>query len=140
MQPQKTQMVKPQMAQMERNELDKLTERIIGIAIEIHSRLGPGFIEKIYEKAMAYELRKNDIKFNEQAEISVKYKTVELGQQRVDLLVENKVIVELKCVSELSDIHFAQMLSYLKTTDKRVGLILNFAENRLKIKRVVNNY
>ncbi|MFH1360978.1 MAG: GxxExxY protein [Candidatus Omnitrophota bacterium] len=125
---------------MNRNELDKLTEKIIGIGIEIHNNLGPGFVEKIYEKAMAYEFQKNKIRFEEQAEIKVNYKTVELGYQRVDFLVEDEVIIELKSVSELGNIHYAQMLSYLKTTGKKVGLILNFAENRLKIKRMVNNY
>jgi GxxExxY protein len=130
----------PQTTQIERDELNKLTERIIGIAIKVHNRLGPGFVEKIYEKAMTYELRKNKIKFSEQKEISVRYETIDLGYQRVDFLIEDKVIVELKCVSELNDIHFAQMLSYLKTTNKKVGLILNFATNRLGIKRLVNKY
>ena len=128
------------MPQMERNQLDKLTERIIGIAIEIHNKLGPGFVEKIYEKAMVYELKENNIRFREQADINVRYKNVELGYQRVDLLVEDEVVVELKSVSELNGIHFAQMLSYLKMSNKRVGLILNFAEGKLKVKRVVNNY
>jgi len=128
------------MTQINRDKLDKITERIIGIAINIHNMLGPGFVEKIYEKAMAYEFKKNKIRFAEEAEIRVKYKTIELGYQRVDFLVEDEVIVELKCVGELNNIHSAQMLSYLKTADKRVGLILNFAENKLGIKRMVNKY
>ena len=126
--------------QIERQKLDQITEKIIGIAMKIHNKLGPGFVEKIYEKAMAYEFKKEKIQFSEQSEIKVKYEQIELGYQRVDFLVEEKVIVELKCVAELSNIHFAQMLSYLKTTDKRVGLILNFAEKKLGIKRIVNNY
>lgn len=128
------------MAQIDRNELDKLTERIIGIAMKIHNTLGPGFVEKIYAKAMAYEFKRSKIQFIEEAMIRVKYGIMELGCQRVDLLVENEVIVELKCVGELNNIHLAQMLSYLKTADKRVGLILNFAENKLCIKRMVNKY
>ena len=120
-------MVQPQMT---RAELDSLTERIIGIAIRIHSELGPGFVEKIYEKAIAYEFEKNEIDFKEQAVIKVKYETIELGHQRVDFLVENEVIVEMKCVSGINEIHQAQLLSYLKTADKRVGLILNFAKKK----------
>ena len=125
---------------MDRDVLDKLTERIIGIAMDIHNKLGPGFVEKIYQRAMAYEFKKGKIKFAEEAEIRVKYETIELGHQRVDFLVGDEVIVELKCVGELNNIHSAQMLSYLKTANKRIGLILNFAENRLGIKRMVNNY
>jgi len=125
---------------MTRAELDSLTERIIGIAIRIHSELGPGFVEKIYEKAIAYEFEKNEIDFKEQAVIKVKYETIELGHQRVDFLVENEVIVEMKCVSGINEIHQAQLLSYLKTADKRVGLILNFAKKKLDIKRMVNKY
>lgn len=125
---------------MSRHELDKLTERIIGIAITIHKQLGPGFVENIYEKAMAYEFKRNKINFKEQAVIKVNYETIELGQQRVDFLVENEVIVELKCISEINEIHKAQILSYLKTADKRVGLILNFAKKKLDIKRMVNKY
>lgn len=125
---------------VERENLDKLTERIIGIAMKIHNRLGPGFIEKIYEKAMAYEFKLNKVKFREQAEVYVKYEAIDLGCQRVDFIAENAVIVELKSVSELSDIHSAQLLSYLKASGYRVGLILNFAESRLRVKRMVNNY
>ena len=123
-----------------RQELDKLTEKIIGLAIKVHKKLGPGFVEKIYEKAMAYEFEKNKISFKEQIEIRVKYDTIELGHQRADFLIEDEVIVELKCVSEINEIHEAQILSYLKTADKRVGLILNFARKKLDIKRMVNQY
>ncbi|MDP2924440.1 MAG: GxxExxY protein, partial [Candidatus Omnitrophota bacterium] len=123
-----------QMAQMERGDLDKITKRVIGIAMKIHNALGPGFVEKIYEKAMAYEFKLNKMEFAEQAEIDVKYGTIDLGYQRVDFLVENEVIVELKSVGELNSIHSAQMLSYLKTANKKVGLILNFAESKLGIK------
>jgi GxxExxY protein len=128
------------MTQMERNELDKITERIIGIGIKIHNTLGPGFVEKIYEKAMAYEFKLTKMKFKEQAKIDVRYETIDLGYQRIDFLVNDKVIVEMKSVGELNNIHVAQMLSYLKTTNKKVGLILNFAEVKLGIKRVVNGY
>ncbi len=127
-------------SQMSRDGLDKLTERIIGLAIKVHKTLGPGFVEKIYEKAMAYEFKQNKIGFREQAEIRVKYEKIELGHQRIDFLVEDEIIVELKCVSEISEIHEAQILSYLKTANRRVGLILNFARKKLDIKRMVNKY
>ena len=125
---------------MTREEIDKLSNKIIGLAIEVHKKLGPGFVEKIYQKALAYEFTKSGIKFREEAEINVSYDGLKLGYQRVDFLVGNEVIIELKSVSEINEIHEAQMISYLKTEDKRLGLILNFAKKRLDIKRLVNNY
>jgi len=123
-----------------KEELNELTDKIIGAAIEVHKSLGPGFIEKIYEKALKYEFGEKDIKFTNQTEVNVSYKGLDLGKQRIDFLIEDEVIVELKAVSEINDIHLAQILSYLKTIDKRVGLILNFAKGTLDIKRVVNNF
>jgi len=123
-----------------KEELNKLSERIIGLAFDVHNKLGPGFIEKIYEKALAYELGAHKINFENQALIKVEYGDIELGAQRIDFIVENKIIVELKSVSEISEIHMAQLISYLKTADKRLGLILNFATKRLEIKRLVNKF
>lgn len=125
---------------MERKELDKLANKIIGKAIEIHKTLGPGFVEKIYSKALSYELSKNNIKFIKEKNIRVRYKELLLGNQRVDFLIEDVLILELKAVSSIGGIHLAQMLSYLKTTDKRLGLILNFARETLEIKRVANKF
>jgi len=125
---------------MNQSELNNLSRRIIGLAINVHKKLGPGFIEKIYEKALAYEFKGQEIKFTNQAIIRVKYNDLFLGNQRVDFMVENEVILELKAVSELNNIHEAQMLSYLKTANKRLGLILNFALATLEIKRIVNNF
>ena len=124
---------------MDREQLNKLTEKIIGLAIKVHKKLGPGFVERIYEKALAYEFKKANINFREQVDIKVKYEDIELGYQRVDFIVE-EVIVELKSVSEISEIHEAQLLSYLKATNKKVGLILNFAKKKLDIKRMVYGY
>jgi len=115
-----------------------LTDKIIELAIKVHKKLGPGFIEKIYEKALSHELNKGGINYEKQKSIRVKYDEILLGDQRVDMIIDNKIIVELKAVSELNDIHQAQMLSYLKAADKKVGLILNFAKPKLEIKRVVN--
>lgn len=126
---------------MSREKLNKLTDRIIGISIDAHKFLGPGFIEKVYEKALAIEFKENKIRYSRQKEIEVKYRNnMLLGKQRVDFIVEDEVILELKAVSAIMDLHKAQMLSYLKTMDKRVGLILNFARPTLDIKRVVNNF
>ena len=89
-------------------------------------------------KALVCELKKTSIKYTNQAIVKVQYDDIELGEQRVDLIIDGKVIIELKCVFELNKIHMAQMLSYLKTTSKKVGLILNFAKSKLEIKRIVN--
>jgi len=121
-------------------ELNKITEKIIGAAFDVHNNLGPGFIERIYEKALLYEFINSGMHFESQKQIKVKYKSVELGLQQVDFLVENEVIVEVKAVAQLNDIHTAQILSYLKTMDKKLGLLLNFATSSLGIKRVVNKY
>ena len=121
-------------------ELNKITDRIIGIAIEVHKNLKPGFVERIYEKALKYEFEKNNICFESQKQIKVQYKDVELGFQQIDLLIEDEIIVETKVVNEINDIHIAQLLSYLKTMKRRLGLILNFAKPALEIKRVINGF
>lgn len=123
-----------------RSELNKLTEKVIGIAIDIHNRVGPGFVEKVYRDILAHEFKKFKIKFRKEAVIKVLYDDLEFGYQRVDFLVENRIIIEVKSVSEINEIHCAQLLSYLKTSDKRLGLILNFAKSRLEIKRLVNGF
>ncbi len=123
-----------------RKVLNELTHRIIGIAITIHNKIGPGFVEKIYCDILAYEFKRSKLKFKREAEIKVRYDNLEFGYQRVDFLVKDKIIVEVKSVSEIHEIHQAQLLSYLRTADKRVGLILNFAKNRLEVKRLVNRF
>ncbi len=120
-------------------ELNKLTEKIIGIAIKVHKTLGPGFVEKIYEKALAHELKKAKLNFMNQATIKVQYDALLLGNQRIDFIVENDVIVEIKSATNIIKIFEYQMLSYLKTSNKRVGLILNFGRKTLEIKRMVHN-
>lgn len=97
-------------------------------------------MEAIYDRALSKELANSKINFESQKEIGVKYKGSELGKQRIDFLIDSKVIIEVKAVTELNSIHTAQLLSYLKAADKRLGLLLNFAEPILKIKRVVNNF
>ncbi|MBW2630909.1 MAG: GxxExxY protein [Deltaproteobacteria bacterium] len=121
-----------------RHEFEDLSTQIIGAAIEVHRELGPGFLESIYEEALKIELSERGLKFDSQKEIEIKYLGKKIGIHRLDLLVQDEIIVELKAVKELADIHFAQLRSYLKATDLRTGLLLNFSTPTLEIKRIVN--
>ncbi len=112
--------------------LNKVTEQVIGCAIEVHRNLGPGLLESIYESALCIEFDLNKINYKCQVIIPVQYKNRKLGDFRLDLLVEDKVIVELKAVSNLSTIYNAQVLSYLRMAGKRIGLLINFNEALLK--------
>lgn len=123
---------------MDKKAIDELSNKIIGIAIEVHKTIGPGFVEKIYERALAYEFQKRKIEFTNQKVIRVRYKEIELGNQRIDFLVKDEIILELKAVSKIDKLHIVQMLSYLKAANKKLGLILNFAKQTLEIKRVIN--
>jgi GxxExxY protein len=106
---------------------EALTEGIIGAAIEVHRELGPGLLESVYEECMCQELRLRDIPFLAQVELPVVYKGRETGgTYRIDLIVGDEVVVELKAVERLLSVHEAQLLTYLKLTGKRVGLIINF--------------
>jgi len=125
---------------MQDNELNDLSHRIIGIAIEIHKKLGPGFQEKIYEEALLREFRKSGIEYEKQKVVRVDYDGVNLGNQRIDLLVDNEVILEIKTCTKIIPIHRNQVISYLKTANKKLGLILNFGRSKLEIKRVVHNF
>jgi len=120
------------------DELNKLTNKIIGIAIDIHRALGPGFVEKIYQRAMYIDLKNNSILFEREKKAAVRFKNALLGYQNLDFIIENELVVEIKAVSKISEIHMAQVLSYLKATNKKLGLILNFANPKIEIKRVAN--
>ncbi len=122
----------------EKHQFEELSKKIIGAAINVHRALGPGFLESIYEEALKIELSEHRLHYDSQKEIKIKYLGLDIGLHRLDLLVENIIIVELKAVKELADIHFAQLRSYLKATSLKVGLLLNFAKPTLEIKRVVN--
>ncbi len=121
-------------------EDDELAKRIIGAAIEVHRELGHGFIEFVYEQAMLYELSLAGITVEKQKKILVSYKGIKLAGQRLDLLVGGRVILDLKCVEQFAPIHEAQMLSYLKATHRRLGLLINFKASTIKgnIKRVIH--
>lgn len=120
------------------HEHDELTEQIIGAAIEVHRVLGPGLLESIYEQALAVELGLRGIAYQRQVEVDVEYKGQVIKGQRLDLLVADKVVVETKSVAKLPDVALAQVLSYLKATGLRRGLLLNFGCARMAdgVKRV----
>lgn len=113
-------------------ERDQLTEKIIGCAIEVHKHLGPGLLESLYEEALCIELKQAGLKYEKQKEVPVYYKTYRLGKQRIDLIVEDKVIIEIKSVERFDPIFEAQILSYMKMTGKKVGLLINFNTRLLK--------
>ena len=115
-----------------------LSHKILEAAVKVHKSLGPGFLESIYENAVSLELKNRGINFEKQKEIKVYYDGQEIGLLRLDLVVENEIIVELKTIKEFEDIHLAQLMSYLKAANLKIGLLLNFAKPVLKIKRVVN--
>jgi GxxExxY protein len=113
----------------------ELTDRIIAAAIRVHRDLGPGFLENIYEEGLAVEFALTGIQFIRQKPIALFYKDHQIGEHRLDFLVEGKIIVELKAISALEDIHFAIGRSYLKAANLEDGLLLNFATLPLTIKR-----
>ncbi len=114
-----------------------LTGRIIGCAIAVHRELGPGFLESIYEQAMVVELRRSGLGFERQKLLPIQYQGEPIGEHRLDLLVENLIVVELKAISDLEDVHFAIVRSYLKAARLEHGLLLNFASMPLTVKRVI---
>jgi GxxExxY protein len=113
-----------------------LTQRIIACAIAVHRELGPGFIESIYERALAVEMTHEGLRFERQKGIAVSYRSDEIGEHRLDFLVEGSVVAELKAGSALEDIHFAIVRSYLKACKLDTGLLLNFAAMPMTIRRV----
>ena len=118
----------------------ELTDRIIAAAIRVHKELGPGFLEIMYEEALAIELTNAGISFERQKLLPIFYRDHLIGEHRVDLVVEGKVIVELKAITALEDVHYAIVRSYLKAANLTDGLLLNFASPRLTVKRVGREY
>jgi GxxExxY protein len=117
---------------------DELTERIIGAAMEVHKALGPGLLETIYEEALCYELQLQSIAYERQVPADIVYKDHVIKGQRLDLLVEKEVVIEIKSVSKTPDVAVSQTISYLKATSLKRGLVINFGERRLidGVKRV----
>ena len=120
-------------------EIDQMAHEVIGAAIEVHRILGPGFLESVYEEALCVELKLRGIPFERQLAVGVQYKGEKVGDGRMDILVNDELIVELKTVDILAPIHVAQTLSYLKATGRSLALLINFNVSVLKdgIKRVI---
>jgi GxxExxY protein len=116
-----------------------ITEKIIGCAMRVHSELGNGFQELIYQRAMAIELADANLGFSREHEMPVVYKGHQIGTRRVDFFVEDKIMVELKATIELEDVHLAQAMNYVEAYDMEVGLLLNFGASSLEFKRLVYN-
>ena len=126
----------------EKERLNQITDKIIGAAIEVHRTLGPGLLESAYEACLAFELAERGLKIERQKPLPVVYRDVKLDcGYRLDLLVEGEIIVELKTVDHLAPLHEAQLLSYLKLSGCKVGLLINFNVLVLKkgLRRIVNN-
>lgn len=121
-------------------EVDGLTEKIIGAAFVVSNTLGAGFLEKVYENAMVIECQNAGLKIDQQKPIRVFYRDEPVGEYIADLFVGNQVVVELKSVKNLEEIHLAQILNYLKGSNLRFGLLLNFGQPRVEVKRVINGY
>lgn len=113
-------------------EWNELTKRVIGLAMEVHTQFGPGLLERLYEEALAFELQQSGFDVRRQHPVRVIYKTIELGEQRLDLVVNELAVIEIKAVHEVADVHLAQLVSYLKASRLPLGLLINFHELRLK--------
>lgn len=121
---------------------DELSNIIIGLAIKVHKSVGPGLLESVYEECLYYELKKNGLSVKKQVPIPMYYENIKIDCSfRADIIVDDKIIIEIKAVKTLEDIHLAQLLTYLRITNKKLGLLFNFNEKILMngFKRVVNN-
>jgi GxxExxY protein len=119
------------------HEFEAISGQVIEAAIAVHKELGPGFLESIYQNAMVVALRNRGIPYEDQREIEIVFEGVVVGKHRLDLVVPEQIVIELKAVRELDEVHFAQVRSYLKASGLHVGLLLNFNATTLVIKRVV---
>ena len=118
-------------------DIEQLTYKINGAIYEVNRILGPGFLEKVYENALMIELKARNLKAENQVPINVEYKSTIVGDYYADILVENKVIIELKAIEKLQKIHEAQILNYLKATNFEIGLLVNFTHPKAQIKRYI---
>lgn len=117
----------------------EITHAIIGAAMKVHSTLGNGFQEVIYQRALAIELSKNDLSFQRELEMQIYYDEQQIGTRRVDFLVEEKVMVELKARTKLEDVHIAQAINYLEAYNLEIGLLINFGAKSLEFRRLINS-
>lgn len=122
---------------------NQITKKIIGAAIKVHKELGPGLLESAYQECLFYELLQSDLMVEKEKALPLIYKDIKLEcGYRIDLLVENKIVVEIKAVDALNDVHMAQILTYLKLHNSKIGLLINFNVSKLTegLKRVINKY
>ena len=122
----------------EEYKYSELTGKIIGCAMKVHSALGNGFQEVIYQRALEIEFSDNGIAFSREHEMPIYYKQQQIGKRRVDFLIESVVSVEIKAITALEDVHLAQAINYLEAYDLEVGLLINFGSKSLERKRIVN--
>lgn len=116
----------------------ELTHKIIGCAMAVHNTLGNGFQEVIYQRALAIELGQAGLNFQRELEMPIFYKEQQIGTRRVDFLVEDKIMVELKAITQLEKVHLAQALNYLEAYKLEIGLLINFGNTSLQFKRIIN--
>jgi GxxExxY protein len=123
-----------------RQELNRITEKVIGCVYKVSNTLGSGFLEKVYENALALELQRAGLQMGQQQNIQVRYAGAVVGDYVADLLIEEKVLIELKAVKALDDIHVAQCLNYLKATGQVICLLVNFGKSKAEIRRIVHDF
>lgn len=133
----KNSLLKPLFDENWEAKLNPITEAIIGSAYKVSNALGCGFLEKVYENALAHEIRKNGFSVEQQKDIRVFYDGMEVGFYAADLPINESVLVELKAVHKLDDVHLAQCLNYLKATGLKICLLLNFGNPKVEVKRIV---
>jgi GxxExxY protein len=117
---------------------DELTHKIIGCAMKVHAALGTGFHEVVYQRSLGVEMVFQDLAFEREKDMSIYYRDVHVGSRRVDFFVEGLIMVELKAVTLLEDVHLAQALNYLEAYNKQIGLLINFGSKSLTFKRLLN--
>ena len=127
------------MNQSERQEIEETIRTVIGAAYEVSNQLGAGFLERVYEQALLIELRASELEVESQIPLAVYYKGNEIAKYVADILVNGKVLVELKCVDRLTSDHMAQCINYLKATNLNICLLINFQRRKVEWKRIVNN-
>ena len=116
---------------------EDITRRVIGCAMKVHSTLGNGFQEVIYQRALAYEFKKEGLLFEREKEMTIYYNNIEIGNRRVDFLVDEDIMVELKALTELQAVHSAQAINYIEAYKVKVGLLINFGARKVEVRRYV---
>ena len=117
----------------------EITSKVIGRAMKVHQKMRKGYQELIYHRCLLIEFKKENIIFQDEVELSIFYDGIEVGKRRVDFLIDNQVVLEIKAVSELNDTHLAQALNYLEGLNLEIGLLINFGSKSLEVKRIINN-